>query len=779
MRILVDGQALQTDSRIRGIGRYAEGLINGLCVNGAEVIVLLNGTFEPRCSEAIHQLTQVAPSAKVEEFFSLQNFNSTNINTLEYFLSQELYFEAVKRIEPDIFLCPSSFEVGQFFILPPLERISTQYPVATICHDLIPLEDFEKYLSPKADKECYLSIFRSFLSSDLVLCNSKFSELQLLRVCPGVDTEVIWGASFNENISAINKQNYIFYCGGLDERKNVEFLCRSYAKLPYELRSKHPLHICCRKNSNQAKHLQRYIYTLAANPRYIGLNFQIKLVEAEENIELARLYAECALFVFPSKLEGLGLPLIEALTFNAPILSSNAASLSEIIDNAEALFSPYDENELSTKIQTYLTQPKKLEQLRTYSQNHQDKFTWKKIGQHALASLQELSSKKHKKEHLPDPDFSSLTLPESITYDYLLAKAKQNNRTIYLDITNYYKTNDKSKIISLTESIIKYLPTELSDFNFELVLIVQNNENIYEIIERDNSSWKILGEAKPVINDYYISIRSITDLAPYNSAILSKWKDIGIKLLYYFYSDTKTDFQSYSSIQENINTNQIQFDFLIKNADSIIINSDDTFDILKKNHLKPNKIDTSGVVFISKASVPDSFNHQHITTQNKISLTNQITETLNWKESVHQIAIQIVELSQTKFFSYIKNSTNKTVSVSVNQLVNFKKNHSTENISQIKKPHQEITNTTTNQSNLIVRKYSKFNRYKFRILSKLHPSKEHRQHYLDKLNEIPMPKLSTRNLTSTRCLKYAFGACFGLTKEKRTHYFNKIKQSIK
>ena len=368
MRILVDGQSLQTDSRERGIGRYAEGLISGLCNNGAEVVVLFNGSYEPRCTEAIQRLMCSVPEAKSEVFFAVGNCNTLNVNGVDYFLSSHLYQEAVNRIKPDVFLCASVFEAQQMFVCPPLERLAKQYPVAAISYDMIPLENVAQYLPTKEIKEYYFALLRSMESVDLALCISRFSKQQLQRVCPDIATEVIWGASFTENVEHVQKKNYVFYCGGLDGRKNVDFLCRAYAALPYALRSEHPLYICCRKNTQPAQELKGLIDRL-------HMERCIQLVEAESNSELARLYAECALFVFPSKSEGLGLPLIEALTFSAPVLSSQATSLPEIIDNPEAWFSPFDENQLTEKLRQTLTEPDRLKRLLAYSEKNQNKLT--------------------------------------------------------------------------------------------------------------------------------------------------------------------------------------------------------------------------------------------------------------------------------------------------------------------------------------------------------------------------------------------------------------------
>lgn len=58
--------------------------------------------------------------------------------------------------------------------------------------------------------------------------------------------------------------------------------------------------------------------------------------------ELATVYQESKVFVFPSAYEGFGLPVLEAMRCGAPVLSSNAFSLKEVVSNAGILIDPYD-----------------------------------------------------------------------------------------------------------------------------------------------------------------------------------------------------------------------------------------------------------------------------------------------------------------------------------------------------------------------------------------------------------------------------------------------------
>lgn len=66
--------------------------------------------------------------------------------------------------------------------------------------------------------------------------------------------------------------------------------------------------------------------------------------------QLELLYQKAKLYIFPSLYEGFGLPPLEAMANGCPVLSSDRASLPEVLGSAAIYFNPEDENDILTKI---------------------------------------------------------------------------------------------------------------------------------------------------------------------------------------------------------------------------------------------------------------------------------------------------------------------------------------------------------------------------------------------------------------------------------------------
>lgn len=92
--------------------------------------------------------------------------------------------------------------------------------------------------------------------------------------------------------------------------------------------------------------------------------------------ELRALYEHAAGFIHPAYYEGFGIPPLEAMTLGCPVLCSNAASLPEVCGAAALYFDPFDEADISAKIQRLMQDQNLQTRLRTLGSARAERFSW-------------------------------------------------------------------------------------------------------------------------------------------------------------------------------------------------------------------------------------------------------------------------------------------------------------------------------------------------------------------------------------------------------------------
>ncbi|TFD53390.1 glycosyltransferase family 1 protein [Cryobacterium sp. Hh11] len=104
--------------------------------------------------------------------------------------------------------------------------------------------------------------------------------------------------------------------------------------------------------------------------------------------ELDALYAESALFVFPTLFEGFGLPVLEAMAHGCPVLCSDIPVLHEVAGNAAVYVDSHDAAQLAHVIGGLLGSPEELSRLAAAGLERATEFTWDRTAQQTLASFQ-------------------------------------------------------------------------------------------------------------------------------------------------------------------------------------------------------------------------------------------------------------------------------------------------------------------------------------------------------------------------------------------------------
>lgn len=159
-----------------------------------------------------------------------------------------------------------------------------------------------------------------------------------------------------------------------DALKNPAVLIRAWQRLPQELRAGRQIVFFSRRPDP----LPGVIRAAADGTA--------RLLIRPSRSDLIALYSMAEVFVFPSWIEGFGLPLIEAMTCGAPVIASNRGSIPEVAGNAALLMDAEDDVTLAGYLARLLTSPDEVARLRGLGFTRASQFTWERTAQGILES---------------------------------------------------------------------------------------------------------------------------------------------------------------------------------------------------------------------------------------------------------------------------------------------------------------------------------------------------------------------------------------------------------
>lgn len=96
------------------------------------------------------------------------------------------------------------------------------------------------------------------------------------------------------------------------------------------------------------------------------------------------MYENCRAYVFPSLSEGFGLPAVEAMLHGAPVASSNATCIPEVLGDAAHYFDPLDINDMAKTIAEVLDDKKLRDRLVAKGKKQAAKYSWRRMAEQTL-----------------------------------------------------------------------------------------------------------------------------------------------------------------------------------------------------------------------------------------------------------------------------------------------------------------------------------------------------------------------------------------------------------
>ncbi len=397
MTIGVDLRPLQNNNRFRGIGRYLENILRELAKLAPEhqyVFYIERGSPLPQDLLKLfpgHQTRPVMPS-KIKHI---------------------KYVRALAR--PQVRVAVKSGEVDVFFQADPWLGIPANVPTAVALHDLIPLffkiekesaklhglKKYKQIFGETVQSKFYQEMLNSYANAAALLAISESSKKDYLKHIDSSHPERIFvtllagsEAAFVPPTAArrktvrqkygIGADPFLLYVGGVDLRKNIKGLARDF----FSLKEQHPnlKMLMIGKEFSLKRDLKMVGWTdeLLKNPDAAK---DIMLPGFVPDDDLGVLYAEAAVFPFPSLYEGFGLPILEAMHLGCPVVAYDNSSIPEVAGDAALLVK--NGAAMAPAIKRVLDNPKLRAELIKKGKQQVKQFSWRRAAEQTLAVLEQ------------------------------------------------------------------------------------------------------------------------------------------------------------------------------------------------------------------------------------------------------------------------------------------------------------------------------------------------------------------------------------------------------
>lgn len=274
-------------------------------------------------------------------------------------------------------------------------------PVIVTVHDLIPLL-FPEYRATVGAR-LYTALVRAATPGAAhILTDSEASRrdvLARLKLPPERVTAVPLGVSARftprpDPIADARARNrydlppaYVLYLGGFDRRKNIETLLAVYTWAREAVGENFPLVIAGRLPDRPGR--------LFVDPRPLarawGIEDVVRTIGPVAEEDKPALYRGASAFLYPSRYEGFGLPVLEAMACGIPVVASEIPALVELVGDAAYLLPPEDARGMAGALISVLVDSDLGRTLRERGLRRAAAFTWAACAQRTAEVIEKAS----------------------------------------------------------------------------------------------------------------------------------------------------------------------------------------------------------------------------------------------------------------------------------------------------------------------------------------------------------------------------------------------------
>jgi len=179
------------------------------------------------------------------------------------------------------------------------------------------------------------------------------------------------------------KKPYILYVGRLEKKKNTPYLIEAYA--------------IARENNKNINH--KFVLIGDASFGYDEVKYVIQEFNINGEVimpgwiaeeDMPYIYNGATAFIFPSRYEGFGIPLLQAMGCQLPVAASSIPVFKEIVGEAALFFDPNNIRSISSAIARIITNDKLRKELIVKGNNRIKKFSWEKCARETLDLINKL-----------------------------------------------------------------------------------------------------------------------------------------------------------------------------------------------------------------------------------------------------------------------------------------------------------------------------------------------------------------------------------------------------
>lgn len=371
MRIVLDARWIFEE--LSGIGLYTRQLISNLVeIDQDNEYVLL---FDD--GELLEREERETGSGEAA------NFTSEMLSYSVFSPASQLRMcGLLRRLKADVFHSPNYMIPFAAF---PRRRCGCTACITTI-HDLIPLL-FPEY-TPRALKTRFYPVFKSVMRqsvarADAVIVPSESTRRDVLEHLLPASQErmnlrvVYQGVSpeYRPSDEVQREARTILYVGRFDPYKNVGKVIEAYAALRKRgLEAK--LRII---GSDDLRYPQARELAVG-----LGIDAEIDWCGYVDGDALLDAYRRAGVFVLPSRYEGFGLPVLEAMACGAPVVCGNRSSLPEVVGDAAITVDPDDVDAIAAAVESVITDEDRAKRMSGEGLERARIFSWRKTARNTL-----------------------------------------------------------------------------------------------------------------------------------------------------------------------------------------------------------------------------------------------------------------------------------------------------------------------------------------------------------------------------------------------------------